>query len=194
VVQRLLAVPARPPQPRVRNLDARVRPRARDLDLTHLARDLDLDSHRGRFEPIGAFDLDVRVDDTGRAVDIDERAHGCDTRGRPGLDADRLPDPGGGDVDAPVPAEARRHLAQSVVRVVVHMEALAVQCRACMRGRDGRVELDPQLVAPVDEGAPDVEAVRAMLVLGAADLDTVERDGREGVEPLGDELAALRTV
>ncbi|MEG8036919.1 hypothetical protein QP157_16855 [Sphingomonas sp. LR61] len=137
------------------------------------------------------LDVDVRGEHARGAVDVDERADGRDAGAAPRLDADRLPDAARGDVDAPVPAEVRRVLAQCVVRVVVDVgEFAAVQGGQSLGRGDRGVEGDHELVRAGAQQVPDGEPVRAVLVRGGGDDDAVQFDRREGVESVGDEVVA----
>ena len=94
------------------------------------------------------------------------------------VQADRLPDAGGDQRRAPVPAEVAGHLADEVERLVVGVRPVAERGRATAsayayaeskRDHAGRCR---RAAAP----ARDVEAVARCMFAVAAELDAVERD------------------
>ena len=103
----------------------------------------------------------------------------------PALQADRAPDPGGHQVRAPVPAEVAGHLADEVVRLVDRRVRPITGPLARRLGvRVRRAELHAQRIDSFDEQCADVEAVRAVHVLGAPDHGSVQQHGRDRVQAL----------
>ena len=112
------------------------------------------------------------------------RTDGADPHTRPALQLHRSPQPRCRQLRPPVPPEVAGHLAYEVVRPAVGVGEVtgpvALRCGVRYRG----VERDHQLVAGAIEQPGHVEAIRAVLVLGAAKRRPVECDGGESVDAL----------
>jgi hypothetical protein len=186
-IQRLVAVPVRPPEVHFGDgdLDERRRLAGGERRGRAQAGDLDLDAER----PIAAaLDVDVRAQQPGRAVDIHQGADGRDSRLAPRLEEQRPPDAGRHQLGAPVPPEVAGHLADRVERVGVDVRARAERLAGPLGCRQGSGERDRQRVLADAEQVAHGEPVAAMHVLGAGQLGAVELDGGDGVEPECDEV------
>ena len=117
--------------------------------------------------------------------------HGSEPGDAPALDAHRPPDPGGDEARSPVPAEVGGHLAHVVVGLPVGVRTVAVPLASLVGHHRGRGECHLERVRSRPHHRRGVEAVRAVLVLGAAEDDAVERDGGERVESIEHELDPL---
>ncbi len=203
VVERLVTVRPRPPQVHLGHDDV-------DLHRVGVGRHLDPHPGDGRREGerrgtvtgpgrAGALDLRDHAHAPGRgrqglarlAHDRRVDAHLGETRDRPGLEPHRAPDPGRRGVGAPVPAEAARHLAHRVERVLVDLRPVAQEQALPVGVRDGGREPDRELVLPLDEQRADVEPVGAVHVRRGADDRAVQPDLRDGVEAVEDEVVPL---
>ena len=203
VVQRLVAVPGRPPAPHVGHEQLHRRGRGARGDGGGLEQGAlaagrgERDGHGHRLVGPDAVALDLHVHGEQSVVTaacagqhVHERAHRRDPYARPRVEPDRLPDAGAGDVDAPVPPERARHLAQLVVLVVVGGRQVAVLLGAGGRlGHRGGERHDERVLALAQRLA-HVPPEGPVHVLRAADLDAVERHRRHRVQAVGDQVVA----
>jgi len=193
VVQRLRAVPDRPPALHLGERERHGRGRVitgQAAGCLHAA-----DAHRHDDRVVArALELDVHRDRAAVAVRRSDDARLRETRDRPGLEPDRLHDAARVGRDAPIPAEAARGLADRVirerVRPLAHAECDALLVRVLHR----RAEAHHELVVALDERVAHVEPVRAVLVRRRADRAPVEQDRRHGVQALEDEIGAVRGI
>ena len=147
---------------------------------------------------LGTGVLDVDLDAHGGAavvvLDGDERAHRREPRDPPPLKTRGAPDAGGLQVRSPVPAEAAGHLAHHVQRVRILQRSRADPIRLGLAVLQGRREVDRErhpTPAAASQHLAHVEAVGAMLVGGATQHPAIERDRRDRVQPLEDEVDSL---
>ena len=186
VVQRLLAVPARPPQPRA-SRDRRRRgqrgrsPPGRDRPRSRPRRPATSSAHASRrlSRPGSTLDVHARPGRVHvRPSTVDQRTD----RGQPGAaqacSPIGLPDAGGDQRRAPVPAEVAGHLADEVERLAGTAFGPRRRARPAAPRRSAYAEANAhrqRRCAPSRSSARDVEPVAAVHVRGAADLDAVER-------------------
>jgi hypothetical protein len=130
----------------------------------------------------GAVEVDRHLHNAVRAVDGRHDAERGEASRRPRLEPHRPPDARRRGVDAPVPAEARRHLADRVVRVVVHVRSRAQLAGGAVGGGHGCAEGDLELVAALAQHPLDRHSVAAVLVRRLEHGRAVQPHGGNGVQ------------
>ena len=200
LVQRLLAVPGRPPARDVGNVDDEC-DAAAGVGIGLAAPDdvatrrRDRCAHRRRSV---VPRVDVHVDDHVEVTRLARlgvlgrqsrcRTDGGDPGDLPAFEPHRSPQSRRRQLRPPVPPEVARHLAHEVERLAVGVGEVAdpVAHRPSVRG--GGIEGDHQLVARGIEQPGHVEAIGPVLVLGAAERRLVECDGGESVDAVEHEV------
>ena len=143
---------------------------------------------RLRFAAVGPLELQVAGQHPGRGLHGGQRTNPREADPGPGLDPDRLPDAGGGDIWTPVPAIVGGHLANAVERVLVGVRSWAELLGEALGGVHGRLKLNNELVLTLEEKRAHIESVAAVLVSGVTHDGPVHCHGRHRVQSLGDQV------
>ena len=189
VRERLLAVPARPPERRFGTSKTSVAasPASRWPRRSVPRR------RRGAVSRAGGVPghVDVHLDPTDAVDHRDEGPHRGQTGRAPAFDARFAPDAGGDEVGPPVPAVVAGHLADRVERVGIGVNSrLLLQARLLGGGQLGG-EVDDQLGLSPPHEVSDIEPVCAVLVARGAEDAVAQPDLGNGVQPVEDQLDVL---
>ncbi len=142
------------------------------------------------------FDLDVDLEPAVPAtcLVLDGRREDADINDVgvvPQAQADPLPDSGGDEAGAPVPAEVAGHLADEVERVLVDVRAFAHQLGHGRGVLKSRREADLEEVGAGADVRAGGEHVAPVHVGGGADRAAVEADLGDRVQAVADQVAVL---
>ncbi len=190
--QRLLAVANGPPYRRIRDVNDECR---RGTAMINCALDTLAENVSGQDERrfrIKTFQFNPQLHPTGPTiVESHERHYLSYPRNAPTLQPHRLPETSRAQVRPPVPAKAAGHLANEVERRRVWPGAVSKSLAFGFGVRGGRMKINLQFERSATDVGGNVEAVRAVHVVGASQLDLLQPHGPDSVDAVKDKIDTL---